>query len=102
MLSVGLDCQACIERRLDRDWIDVFVGWLLIPTRRGVGGFKGLRQCADPFRWLLQNRGYEKKHHVSTVRACVVGSVGFDDFKWAYNSVFHLCPMSQSLYVIDF
>ena len=27
------------ERRLDRDWIDVFVGWLLIPTRRGVGGF---------------------------------------------------------------
>ena len=62
--------------------------------------FKGLRQCADPFRWLLQNRGYEKKHHVSAVRACVVAAVGFDDFKWAYNSVFHLCPMT--VYVIDF
>ena len=42
----------------------------------------------------------EKKHHVSTVRACVVVAVGFDDFKWAYNSVFHLCPMT--VYVIDF
>ena len=29
-------------------------------------------------------------------------AVGFDDFKWAYNSVFHLCPMSQTLYMIDF
>ena len=27
-------------------------------------------------------------------------AVGFDDFKWAYNSVFHLCPMA--VYVIDF
>ena len=30
----------------------------------------------------------------------VVVAVGFDDFKWAYNSVFHLCPMA--VYVIDF
>ena len=38
LVSVGLDCRTCIERRLDRDCLDVFVGWLLIPTRRGVGG----------------------------------------------------------------
>ena len=31
------------------DCLDVYVGWLLIPTRRGVGGFKGLRQCADSY-----------------------------------------------------
>ena len=34
----GLDFRTCIERRLGHDWLDVFVGWLLIPTRRGVGG----------------------------------------------------------------
>ena len=38
LVLVGLICQTCIERRLDRDCLDVFVGWFLIPTRRGVGG----------------------------------------------------------------
>ena len=42
LVSVGLDCRTCIERRLDCDCLDIFVGWLLIPTRRGVGGFQGM------------------------------------------------------------
>ena len=47
LVSVGLDCWTCIERRLDRDCLDVFVGWLLIPTRRGVGGLiRKLCGCA--------------------------------------------------------
>ena len=64
--------------------------------------FKGLRQCADPFRWMLQNRGHEKKHHVSTVGAGVVVAVVSDDVTWSYNNVFHLCPTSQTRYVIGF
>ena len=36
----GLDSQTCIDRRLKSDGLDVYVGWLLIPTRRGVGGFQ--------------------------------------------------------------
>ena len=43
LVSVGLDCQTCIERRLGHDCLDVFVGWLLIPTRRGVDGFQNHR-----------------------------------------------------------
>ena len=39
--SVRLDFQTCIERRLGHDCLYVFVGWLLTPPRRGVGGFFG-------------------------------------------------------------
>ena len=39
LVSVGLDGWTCIERRLDHYCLDVFVGWLLIPTRRESAEF---------------------------------------------------------------
>ena len=51
--------------------------------------FKGLRQCADPFKWLLQNRGYEKNYMsaVSTAKACLLQALGFEKFKWLCRSI---------------
>ena len=57
--------------------------------------FKGLRQCADPFKWLLQNRGYEKNYMsaVSTAKACPLQALGFEDSNGCAE-VFLLRPIS--------
>ena len=45
--------------------------------------FKGLRQCADPFRWLLHSRGFEKNYMsaVSTAKTFGLEELEFEDLK---------------------
>ena len=44
--------------------------------------FKGLRQCADPLKWWISNRGYEERLNFSTAEVCVLEALRLADFKW--------------------
>ena len=44
--------------------------------------FKGLRQCADPLKWWISNRGYEERLNFSTAEVCVLEALRVADFKW--------------------
>ena len=47
-----------------------------------MGVIKGLRQCADPLKWWISNRGYEERLNFSTAEVCVLEALRLADFKW--------------------